>query len=75
MAEAVQLARLHPAVAVDRALGEAAAAGRFGEGDLASILAHQARALPGPAIRAGEDATLAQGTRGWAGLGNPGVTA
>jgi hypothetical protein len=66
MAQAVQLARLHPAAAVDRALGQAAAAGRFAEGDLAAILAHQAAAAPGEASRAGEQATLAQGTRGWA---------
>jgi hypothetical protein len=69
MAEAIQLARLHPADAVDRALGQAAAAGRFGEGDLAAILAHQATASPGTVSRAGEDHTLAQGTSGWASLG------
>ena len=70
MAEAVQLARLHPAAAVDRALGEAAAAGRFGDGDLASILAHHAIATAdGEQIRASEDHTLAQGTAGWAAIG------
>jgi hypothetical protein len=74
MAEAVQLARLHPAAAVDRALGEAAAAGRLGEGDLAAILTHQAQALPGRVSRASEDATLAQGTTGWAGFGAAEVT-
>ena len=52
MAEAVQLATLQDAAAVDRALGKAAAAGRFGEGDLAAILAYQARAAAGPAVRA-----------------------
>lgn len=46
MAEAVILAKLEGREAVDRALGEAAAAGRFGEGDLARILAH---------LRAGQD--------------------
>ncbi|MGO9082969.1 MAG: IS21/IS408/IS1162 family transposase [Streptosporangiaceae bacterium] len=74
MAGAVQLARLHPAAVVDRALGEAASAGRFGEGDLAAILTHQARASGGPVSRASEDATLAQGTTGWAGFGTPEVT-
>jgi hypothetical protein len=74
MAEAVQLTKLHDAAAVDRALGEAAAAGRFGEGDLAAILTHQAQAADGPVIRASEDATLAQGTTGWAGFGAPEVT-
>jgi len=66
MAEAVQLAVLHGAAAVDRALGEAAAAGRFADRDLASILAHQATAAPGEPSRAGQQATLAQGTSGWA---------
>jgi hypothetical protein len=69
MAEAVDLARLHTPAAVDRALGHAAAAGRYGDGDLAAILAHQAQAAPGPANQAGEDHTLAQGTSGWAGFG------
>ena len=53
MAEAVQLAALHGAAAADRALGQAAAAGRFADGDLAAILAHQAAppaaSRPGPA--------------------------
>jgi hypothetical protein len=42
------------------------AAGRFADGDLASVVAHQAAAAPGKASRAGEQATLAQGTSGWA---------
>ena len=66
MGQAVQLAVLHGAEAVDRALGQAAAAGRFADGDLASILAHQASAASGEPSRAGEDRTLAQGTGGWA---------
>lgn len=66
MAEATQLAVLHGTPAVDRALGQAAAAGRFADGDLASILAHQASAAPGEASRAGEHSSLAQGTAGWA---------
>jgi len=66
MAEAAQLAVLHGAATVDRALGEAAAAGRFADRDLASILAHQAAAGRGEASRAGEQHTLAQGTGGWA---------
>jgi hypothetical protein len=69
MAEAVELARLHPPAAVDRALGQAATAGRFAEADLAAILSHQAQARIGPVTRAGEDHTLAQGTAGWAGFG------
>ncbi len=74
MAEAVELARLHPASAVDRALGQAATASRFGDGDLAAILTHQAGAAAGAASRASEDHTLAQGTAGWAGFGEPEVT-
>src|ERR1700739_4364836 len=66
MAQAVQLAALHGATATDRALGQAAAAGRFADGDLASVIAHQALAGPGETSRAGEDRTLAQGTGGWA---------
>jgi hypothetical protein len=66
MAQAAGMAALHGAQAVDRALGQAAAAGRFADGDLAAILAHQASASPGEPSRAGEDRTLAQGTGGWA---------
>ena len=61
MARAVQLAALHGTEPVDRALGQAASAGRFADGDLAALLAHQAcglsrRDLPGrrgPHPRAG----------------------
>ena len=42
-----------PAAEVDQALGHAAVSARFGEGDLASILDHHARGLPGPGQRAG----------------------
>lgn len=66
MAKAVQMAALHGPQAVDRALGQAAAAGRFAGGDLAAIVAHQASAAPGEPSRAGEDRTLAQGTGAWA---------
>jgi hypothetical protein len=66
MAQAVQLAALHGAGAVDRALGQAAAAGRFADGDLAAIVAHQACAADGDLSRAGEQSSLAQGTSGWA---------
>ena len=66
MAAAVQLAALHGAGAVDRALGRAAAAGRFADGDLAAIVAHQASAADGDPSRVGEQSSLAQGTAGWA---------
>jgi len=66
MAQAVQLAALHGAAAADRALGRAAAAGRFADGDLAAMLAHQASAASGEPSQAGEQSSLAQGTAGWA---------
>jgi hypothetical protein len=91
MAEAVDLAALHDATSVDRALGQAATAGRFGHGDLAAILTHAAGdpdnsagatgstgGSTGGGTVGGTDATaqraaghnsLAQGTAGWAGLG------
>jgi hypothetical protein len=73
MAEAVELGALHDPATVDRALGQAAAASRFGHGDLAAILAHQATDAGGDQQRAGEGNSLAQGTSGWAGLGEAGV--
>jgi hypothetical protein len=74
MAEAVEVGRLHGAAVTDRALGQAATAGRFADGDLAAILTHQAAAAPGIPSRASEDHTLAQGTAGWAGFGDPEAT-
>jgi hypothetical protein len=55
---------------VDWALGHAGTAGRFADGDLAAILAHQASANPGASRQAGETASLAQGTSGWARFGS-----
>jgi hypothetical protein len=46
MAEAVDLAKLHGNEQVDRALATCADAGRFADGDLAAILAHQQRGCP-----------------------------
>jgi hypothetical protein len=43
------------------------------DGDLAAIPTRHAQATPGPMQRAGEGNSLAQGTAGWAGLGEPGV--
>src|SRR4051794_29280480 len=69
MAEAVDLAKLHDPRAVDRALVAAAAAHRFEEGALASILAHQQQALPAaqviefPAARASEAASVQHSTQ------------
>jgi len=69
MADAVGLAKLSGAEAVDWALGHAAVHGRFAEADLASILAHRAGARPGEVHHAGEDHSLQPGTRGWEGFG------
>jgi transposase len=72
MAEAVTFAKLHGAAAVDQALGTAALAGRFGDADLASILAHQHAGPTGAASRASETHSLQPGTAGWAGFGASG---
>lgn len=61
MAEAVALATLHPAAAVDEALGAAAIAGRFVAGDLESILA----AARSEVIRPSGEHTLQRGTAAW----------
>jgi transposase len=70
MAEAVDLAKLHGAQAVNEALERCASYGRFADGDLASILAHQQTAtviaLP---TRAGEERSLQKSTRAWEGFG------
>lgn len=66
MADAVELASLHGPERVDWALGHAATFGRFGEGDLASILtAHPT----GERRRAGEGHSLQDGTASWEGFG------
>jgi hypothetical protein len=72
MAAAVTTAKLVGGSEVDWALGHAAVNARFGEGDLASILEHQARTRPGEMHRAGEDHSLTQGTASWAALGAAG---
>jgi hypothetical protein len=71
MAEAVDLAKLHGNQDVDRALGTCADAGRFGDGDLASILAHQ-QASSGELILfpvRSEERSLQRSTRSWKGFG------
>ena len=69
MSAAVATAKLVGVVEVDWALGHAAVNARFGEHDLASILAHHARTRPGQLHRAGEDRSLTQVTGSWAALG------
>jgi hypothetical protein len=63
------LAKLHGSEQVDEAFVAATAAGRFGEGDLAAILAHRgARVIEFPA-RASEQTSLQRSTRSWEGFG------
>jgi len=67
MADAVALGKISGIAPVDTALGEAATYGRFATGDLSSILgSHSSRSLT---RRADEGTSLAQGTAGWAGIG------
>jgi transposase len=76
MAEAVELAALAGTAAVDAALGAAALAGRFGDGDLLSIVCHQAAGpADGPAAAADETYSAQPGTSGWAGFGSAAGTA
>jgi hypothetical protein len=73
MAEAVALAKLYGTDAVNQALGEAATAGRFAEGDLARLLEHQRlRATVAVATSTPhrtEPWSLQPGTAAWAGVG------
>jgi len=70
MAEAVTLASLHGPSALDAALGLAAMAGRFGAGDLDSILVHGAGGVV-KAVAPPAEHSLAQGTQMWSALGSP----
>jgi transposase len=71
MAEAVDLAKLHGSCEVEHALRACAEAGRFGDGDLASVLAHHHQAggelILFPARS--EEHSLQRSTRSWEGLG------
>lgn len=69
MAEAVTLSVLHGVAVVDRALGHAAVMGRFGEGDLASIIAHLASEPSQSTQRASESQSLQNSTSVWEGFG------
>ena len=66
MADAVQLARLHGTGRVDWALGHAATFERFGENDVASILAAQP---VGQRRRVDEDHSMQPSTRAWQAFG------
>ena len=70
MAEAVELAALVGGSTVDEALGLAATAGRFADGDLISIVTHRASGEPaGELVTADPAHGLQPGTGGWAGFG------
>ena len=70
MGEAVELAALLGVDLVDRALGVAAAAGRFAEGDLASIAAHLAQGQAGTAVVVADESKSTQpGTDAWEDFG------
>ena len=70
MARAVELAAVVGAGRVDAALGLAAIAGRFADGDLASIIDHLAAELEIGGVVVADEAHSAQpGTSGWARLG------
>jgi hypothetical protein len=70
MARAVELAAVVGADRVDAALGLAAIAGRFADGDLASIIDHlAAERAPGEVVIADEAHSVQPGTSGWAPLG------
>lgn len=71
MAEAVTLAKLHPAAEVDQALGIAAIAGRFAENDLLRILTHNTGRDTTEPSRASEDHSLQPGTSAWSSFGLP----
>ena len=70
MAEAVDLAKLHGTEQVEHALTVCAQAGRFADGDLAAILAHQrsGTVIPFP-TKVSEESSLQRSTRSWEGVG------
>ena len=73
MTEAVDLSKLHGTEQVNRALQTCANAGRFADGDLARILAHQQQAGAGGELvlfpGRSEDSSLQASTKAWEGFG------
>jgi transposase len=69
MAEAIDLSKLHGTERVERALGTCAQAGRFADGDLASILHHQQATGELILFPAPENRSLQRSTRSWEGFG------
>ncbi|WP_165968561.1 hypothetical protein [Saccharopolyspora elongata] len=71
MTRAIELAAVIGAAEVDKALGLAAIAGRFGEDDLASIPDHLATAaLVGEVVAVDENHSAQPGASGWEGFGS-----
>jgi hypothetical protein len=71
MAEAIDLSKLNGPEQVEQALAICANAGRFADGDLQAILAHQQRqaaVIPLP-LRASDESSLQRSTRSWEGFG------
>ncbi len=70
LCEALDLAKLHGKAEVESALAVCAEAGRFADGDLAAILAHQqaGTVIPFPA-RTSEEQSLQRSTEVWEGFG------
>ena len=74
MARAVELAAVVGTEKTDAALGLAAIAGRFADGDLASVIDHlAAEGAPGEVVIADEAHSAQPGTSGWARLGTDGA--
>jgi hypothetical protein len=71
MAEAVDLAKLHGPDLVNHALQTCAHAGRFADGDLAAVLAHQRQTGGGELLLfpGREQSSLQRSTRAWDGFG------
>jgi len=70
MAQAIEVAALLGVVRVEAALAAAALAGRFAEGDLASILEHQAATAGSDSVVAADERfSIQAGTATWAGFG------
>jgi transposase len=71
MAEAIDLAKLHGTGPVNDALERCASYGRFADGDLASILAHQqtATVIQLPQREVSEERSLQRSTRSWESFG------
>lgn len=67
MRQAVEFAAVYGDQAVDTALGTAAEAGRFAEGDLAAILRHQRQTghQPASVVHINEAQSLQPGTARW----------